>query len=418
MFLAAITSLIPLNINHMSIKISLENQFRDRYADEQIFWAVIAKNNIGEFSYLTPAGTLIPIQVQDNSVPVPGGNNCAGENLFANYFSSLADVSEINFSEELTLESGQIWIGLGDWLPFCVNLDADRRTGFAPPSVTNPDLQGYKTPFQILEFTYNLPEGLLFINTSQVDALGFPVTLTVKAGNAKMDTVGFIANRGKIVNDFRESADAHFGNLIVEGDAGEVLRVLAPEHAAEGNGYIPPAGLNIPASSVEYFTSFYDAYIDRCYRQYASEPLTIYVDGIAYTGQVAGNVFQWYAGEVISGDSVLELRKPETWEVLACAGVLDTGNEVQKNIQKFVAAALFRTVFHLKPINLKNSWSDPDIIAQYYTHEPVNLYGKILHDNSISGLCYAFAYDDVNEQSPSIIAEGPKEISMIITDWD
>lgn len=410
----------------MNIQMTLESKLQNLFPDTEIYWAVIAKNKSGAFTYLDRNGNQIPMNIDDLTKDLGGDNNCNGATLYANYFYSLANVSEISFADDILLESGQVWISLGDWLPFCIPKESVRPNGetdaFAPPSVTNPGLIGYSTPFQILEFTYNKDDSRqLFINTSQVDGLGFPVTLTVKGEDIGSKAVGFTSNRKTLVGAFRNAGDVNFADLIVDADQGDfkgVLRVLAPEHAAIApDGYTPPPGLGLKDDTINYFTSFYDLYISECWKQYGETPLTIHVDHLAYTGQVVDEVFKWYAGESITGHTVLELVRPHSSEVLGCNGVLAQGNTVQMNIQKFVAAAIFRTVFHLVPTDKQNSWSSPEIVAQYYDHEPINEYGKILHKHSIDELCYAFAYDDVNEQSPSILTEKTQRIEMVLDSW-
>ncbi len=414
----------------MSFTISLKNALAN-YQDSQVYWAILAKNRQDQFCHMTSDGTMIPMSEDDNTNPVGTNKNCSKTNEFANYFSTLQELPEFTIPDDAFVNSGQIWIALDDWLPICVN--QPNGMGYAPPSVTNPGLQGYNTIFQMAEFAYNVyGHQQLNADTTSVDYMGFPITMTLNDSNSNPQTVGFTVNRSQLLTDFQNCPNPHFKSLIM----GDDLRILSPEHAARvPHGYNPPPDMGLSKSVIDYFSDFYTEYIEQCWTHYTSQPVTINITGTPYTGQVQNNVFNFWAGTTIGDPSaiVCHITKPLNWEVLQCAGQFKTGTPTQQNIKKFVVSAMYRTVFMETPTDPCNSWGSEAMQQKYYTNEPINYYASILHANSmksktpqvwcgesrslVNGLCYAFAFDDVCDQSSSVVSTTTKSLELTLTAW-
>lgn len=421
------------------------------YPDDQVYWAVIGLNANNNYFYLQADGTQVVMTEADNNTEF-GGNtatNCNGGYTFADYSQTIATMPSVTVPEGSYINSARIWISLGSWLPFCINsVDGNgNATGIAPPSVTNPSLQGNNVPCAFVEFAYNTDgSGTLNINTSSVDFMDFPVNLDLMQSGSSAQSVSTPTPLDQIVTAFQNCADANFANLVLpltDTNGNAFSRILSVEHACSGNGYTPPATLGIPASTVTYFTSFYDAYISYCWTQYTTSPLTIYISGTPFTGQVqSDNNFYFWSGTSVgtAGSQMLEQPVPQTWEVMMCQGSLANGDSDQKNIQKFIAAAIYRGVFHLTPAETCNSWGSEATQALYYTGPalgngstaPVNYYSLILHQNSsklpavtecgtsvklVNGVCYAFGYDDVCNQSPSLASTIATDVVITLPNW-
>lgn len=382
------------------MKFSLVNN--TTYANSDVYWAVIGQNTDGNFAHVQSDGTITPISTADNTNMINGQG-------YANYFNTLDSVPSIELNEQLV--SGRVYIALGSWLP----IQVQSATGYAPPSPTNPSVPGYYTIFDIFEFTYEpgaTPQ--IHCNTTSVDFMGIPITAELKSSDApQSQTVGYSAGRNALISAFQSCANSQFASLVIPGQnqGDPALRILSPEHVMS---------TILPQSVVSYFNSFFDAYIDATWKYYQANTLTLQILSSMYNGPVTGQVdsagqnFVFYEGNSASGTQVLSLAKPTTMEVLNCNGVFDTGNELQKDIEKFIAAALNRTVAQSSPGS--SNWCGD--AASYWTNEPIEYYPKILHENSIDGLCYAFAYDDVCNQSPSLVSNGTaKEVVLTLTAW-
>jgi hypothetical protein len=55
-----------------------------------------------------------------------------------------------------------------------------------------------------------------------------------------------------------------------------------------------------------------------------------------------------------------------------------------------------------------------DQTAQYFAHEPINMYAATLHTHAIGQKAYAFGYDDVCEQSSVGITKNPTELVLTV----
>ena len=196
---------------------------------------------------------------------------------------------------------------------------------------------------------------------------------------------------------------------------GNNLRVLSPEHAAAvPHGYQPPPGLGIPPKVIEYFSAFYTDYITDCWNHYKTNNLTMYITGTAYYGKVDGEDFNFYTDSGMTGTPICTIAKPTNSELMLCNQEFIAGGPTQKNIEKFVAAAMIRTVFHIAPTSTKNSWCSDAMKDQYYQNAPVNHYMVILHENATDNLVYAFAYDDVCNCSSSVVSTTTQSLAITI----
>lgn len=372
-------------------------------ADADVYWAILGQNSDGDFVHVQSDGTVKVISTDDNTNPINGQN-------YANYSTKLSDASSVEITGKMV--SGRVYFSIGDWLPIQVH----SATAYAPPTPSNPSVPGYYTIFDIFEFTYE-PDSSpqMHCNTSSVDFMGIPITAVLKSSDdPKEQRVGYTVSRDALTSDFSQCANGHFSSLLIPGqNSGDpILRILSPEHAS---------GLVMPQEAANYFNTFFDHYITDCWNYY-KEPhtLTLNITSSMYNGPVTGQVdeagknFVFYEGTELGGTQVLSLAKPSTKEVFSCNGVFDTGNELQKDIQKFIAAAINRTVMIDSPG--VGNWCGA--INRFYIHAPVELYAKILHDHSIRNMCYAFAYDDVCNQSSSLVSNGTaEEVVFTLTAW-
>ena len=205
---------------------------------------------------------------------------------------------------------------------------------------------------------------------------------------------------------FENCPDTNFNNIVLYENE-NFLRILSPEHVTSGQG--------IDTGSVTYFNEFYDNYIDSSWNYYSNQDVTIRINGDAFTGKVILDTFQFNSGTTLTEQPEFGIPKPSTADLLQADGVFTNGGTDYKNVGKFMAAAMYRTVFMETPTDTLNSWCSNDMINQYYSNDPINYYSVILHGNSLNGLCYAYAYDDVCQQSSSLVSTSTKEIKIVLT---
>jgi hypothetical protein len=206
-------------------------------------------------------------------------------------------------------------------------------------------------------------------------------------------TVGEKGTRTQIYNAWNSDVPSEFKSLATD------KRILAPCKQSFDTGQ----------TNANYFQS----YIDELWNTWTSNGLRFTnSNGQEYRGTMTGGVLTMRIGDATSGPQAV-VHKPNTQEVLEGKGTLDWGDPEEgypdKNpdlslaVQAQICAAINRGVAHLA------DWgTTPAARAQYYnTDKPLNHYSGFWHRWSINGHTYAFCYDDVFDQSTTMVAERP-----------
>lgn len=387
----------------------------------EVYWTIIGQNQNNQFAHITVDengnGSLVPMSTSDNN---PDG--------YADYSYPLSQCSAISLPKNLYINSARIYLSIGSYLPIQV-----QSGGYAPPSITNPGIDGYDTIFDFCEFAFIPgPGGSVYnqlnFNTGSVDFISVPILANLSGGNLTTGlTVGYSATRSAIFNAIAACKDPNFKGLIIQDTSNTYstdLRVISPADVFSGIVTDPV---------LQYFKTFFDAYIQALWTQYSSKALILDISGSIYTGQVDGaNNFNFTDNTGATVCTIPGLGSGSTnppaitsLDVLGCRNSMAFGNATQLNIQKYIAAAINRTVMDTLPNNqMGDSWCN--LATQYYTNlnAPVHYYAQILHHNSlvINGVqaCYAFSYDDVCEQSSSIVGQdtdGSLALSLTLPAW-
>ncbi|NUO00732.1 MAG: hypothetical protein HUU01_08950 [Saprospiraceae bacterium] len=401
------------------MQITFNNQ--TGFSPAEVYWTIVGKNKASQFAHITVDGngngSLVPMDVSDN---IHDG--------YADYSYPLSQCSAINLPNNLYIDSARIYLSIGSSLPIKVHID-----GYAPPSITNPSVAGYATIYDFCEFAFkpgkkeNVYNQLNF-NTSSVDLFSIPILANLSGGNLeKALIVGYEATRATIFSAIATCVDPNFKGLIIQDTSNTYstdLRIISPANVFS---------TIVPHPVLQYFTTFFDAYIQALWTQYRSEALTVKIKDDVYTGRVdASNNFNFTdkTGKIVCtipglGSGSTTPPAITSLDVLGCRNSLAYGDDIQKNIQKYIAAAINRTVMDTLPNNqMGDSWCD--LASQYYTntHAPIHYYALILHNKSLllNGVqaCYAFSYDDVCEQSSSVVGQdtdGSLALSLTLPAW-
>lgn len=266
-------------------------------------------------------------------------------------------------------------------------------------------------------------------NLTQLDFFGLPLQLDNYGYQPDLKTpehlkTGFEGNaRGTILKTIK-GLPKPWSDLVVpdlnKAFPGIPLRVFCPYHGMELDLF--------PKDQLE-------SYIDRVWAYYAKKSLPVRVSGGDYTGLVHTDgpnkdlfVFEPPAG---SGLKPVMIRNPNTnsrvgfvsgsKDVYECQIQLDVvGSEPlpadARDIARDLGAGFLRSTLAQGVANGVNLDTLPlcDQTAQYYAHEPVNMYAATLHKNAILQKAYAFGYDDVCEQSSVGITKNPTELVLTV----
>ena len=288
-----------------------------------------------------------------------------------------ADLS-IPFGARITLPkmSGRIYFAASAKLPFKVVNGSALQF---PAGWVSSD-PSFGVLHDWIEFTFN--DAGMFCNTTMVDMFSLPLAIQLTGKAAQ--TTGTLGPGGRAAILKTLSADPVFGKLVV--DNGQ--RVIAPGHGIE-------AGL-FPAD-------FFDAFIDQVWTKYAATDLVVKTDTNTFTGRVSGDVLRFDKG-------VAPIKRPSTKDVLFCDGALAAPNDgVTGPVAAIVAAGLNRGTLLA---NANQPATDP---KSFYANAKPHLYAKVMHDNSVDGHAYGFAFDDVADFAAFIQDPAPTAMTVTLT---
>jgi hypothetical protein len=262
--------------------------------------------------------------------------------------------------------SGRVYFAAGGRLPFKV-VDGGGRPALQFPAGWVAGDPSFGVLHDWIEFTFN--DAGMFCNTTMVDMFSLPMAIRL-TGKADQ-TTGTLAAGGRAAILKALAADPVFGKLVVAGGQ----RVVAPGHGIE-------AGL-FPAD-------FFDDFVDQVWTKYATTDLVVKTDTNTFTGRVSGDVLQFDKG-------VAPIKRPSTKDVLFCDGALAAPNDgVTGPVAAIVAAGLNRGTL------LANA-NQPATDA------------KVMHDNSVDGHAYGFAFDDVANFAAFIQDPAPTAMTVTLT---
>ncbi len=384
----------------------LNNNTHGAWADNQIYVEILGLDPVtGARAWVSADGTVTAASLADNTAP----NALKGPDghTYPNYAFTLAQSHQLKLPP---LNSGRIYISLG--APMYIPIQPGTPLGFGGANGLNATDPNNSTHYDWYEFAWgNQPGDAIFINTTQVDEFGLPMTLDVWGNNRTFhQQTGITESIAQIDQEFAAETPAIFqmpSADVPPVQAVTALRIWAPAHvsfAADG----PNA-------------HYMDAYVNSVWTQYGNTPLTLFLNNNAneYAGQTTatGIVFteiDQHNG-AYAGAQTYTVAKPTTQDLLLCAGSMAfaadslTGQEVSvtKALEAQICAAFDRHVMETYA-----NWAIP---ADYYQSAPADYYAKFWHAHSIGNVAYGFAFDDVDNQSSSIVGVKPEHMAFGIS---
>jgi hypothetical protein len=376
------------------IGVDLNNNTKGRWTNDQVFVTVIGIDpSTNRFAYLTANGAIVDFTPNDSSA----ANHLTQNGInYGNYSFSLA---QSNLLKIPPFGSARAYISLGAPLYVPVYADANGNvTGYAGPNPQNGTDPNINTYFDWYEFNV-AGDGSIYINTTQVDQFGLPLTLDVwGSGGTFHQQVGITESIAQIDNEFANEVPVQFQPPTMSS-----LRIFSP------------AKLSLAAGAAN--GNYFDSYVAGAWASYASTPLSLTVNGRQFTGTASGTTLTFSEVNPSSnhaGETFL-VQQPSTQDILGCAGTMATGvpgntpqqqdeNAVQLQLQNQICSAINRHVL-LTPSN----WASA---STYYGAAPANFYSQFWHNHSIGGLAYGFSYDDNNNQSTTITTTKPEHMAF------
>lgn len=363
--LAAASVGVPLAAHHLAgaapapMSLTLANE-----SGRGPVWTYVVGTNLatGQQCRLSADGQLVPVSTSDNgpdgytdyAIPVEGGG------------------TTLSLPQGM---SGRIYLAIGEKLKF----KANPGNALAYPAGWVSADPNYPILHDCAEFTYD--GAGMHCNTTMVDMLSVP--LAISLSGAQQQTTGRLRDGGREAVFATLAGQSGFEGLVLED-----LRVIAPGHGLDAG---------------RFATDFFAGYVDEVWNHYRSNTMTVTAGANTFTGQVSGEEFTFSGG-------VRPFTKPTTRDVLFCDGALAAPNDgVTGPVAATLGAGFNRSV-------LTDTGAQPLADAgAYYRREPTNHYSRIMHENTVDGKAYGFAFDDVCEHASYIEDPAPTSITVTIT---
>jgi len=343
------------------------NNTHGTWSNSRIFITILGQAVPGQWSYLKSNGTWTHINFADTDAP---GHLTKNGRNYPNMAFTVAQASTVPIPTS-TL-GGRVYISVGS--PVFIPVSPDNN-GWGGPDLNNPSDPNLDVFFDWYEYTYVFGQVAFGGNTTQVDEFGLPITAHLQQAASGYDrTAGITQTRAQVLSGYQAAVGAAFKGLANQ------FRILAPRTSAA----FKPGGAQ---------ANFLQPHIDQVWSFYATHQWTENDHGVIYSGKVSGNVL---SGTRTNDGAPFSIRKPTTTEVFECSGALALGNDQGGNdliraVGRDFCAALHRGV----ALNTAD-WFTP---SRYYQSNPKDDYAAYFHSVSLNNRSYAFAYDDVNDQS-------------------
>ncbi len=337
-----------------------------RYGNGDV-WLYVVGNDGTRQVHLTPDGTLAPVSLSDN-----------GEDGYTDYAIPLAAAGATTLT--LPHMSGRIYTAVGSRLKFKAVRDGNGNPALAYPAGWVSSDPNYPVLHDCAEFTFNA-DGM-FCNTTMVDM--FSVPLSLRLTGAADQTTGTLrpGGRTQIFDTLRGAGP--FSSLVVDD-----RRIIAPGHGLD-------AGL-FPAD-------FFDGYIDRVWNTYASRDLRVTTNAGTFTGRVRDGRLAF------TGPADISFARPSTRDVLFCHGALAAPNDgITGPVAAILGAAFNRTTL---AAHADQPTGDP---AGFYHDDPAHAYARAMHEATLDGKAYGFAFDDVGGFASYIQDGAPQAVTLTLT---
>lgn len=370
------------------------------FADSNVYVAVVGQklNTTRDYVWLDlSTGQQNLMDTADNTILGPLNSNPNGNSYFADCFMKLSDIPNKSFPMN-GIQGCRIYLSLGSQL-YLYFFEQDTILGYAGPNSLNSNDPNAGILYEFIELTFD--NSGFYANTSRVDSYHRSIGL------------GLTSNNGNTY--------AHVGELVDYQTVTSKFSALAPP---DFTGCINTTSgvIKQPSKTPAYFDSsgvhhnYFKLYVDSIWAKYANEDLLFNGGNLGkWKGRVSNDSLIFTCDSCATGNQNLKgtiVRKPTTIEIIDGSGVLASGTDMDKNMQKELCAAINRHVVDVTTPNVGlQIWSDS---SKYYKTFPYNWYAKFWHSYGISidNLAYGFAYDDVFDQSSSIKSATPDSMRI------
>ncbi|OLR94638.1 beta-1,3-glucanase family protein [Actinokineospora bangkokensis] len=332
------------------------------HAGETLFAYVVGTDlATGRQVHVTAEGAAVPVSTTDN-----------GSDGYTDYALPVDGERMVPLPQGI---SGRLYLAVGQKLKFRAN----PGDALAHPAGWVESDPNFGVLHDCVEFTYD--DTGMHCNTTMVDMLSVP--LAIDLVGRRTQSTGRLSEGGRSRVFGAVGAAAGFAGLVV-GDT----RVISPGHGLD---------------SGRFSADFLAAHIDEVWDRYSTRDLVVSANGTTFTGRVQDGQFAFTNG-------VRPFAKPSTRDALFCDGALAAPNDgVTGPVAAVLGAGLNRGV-------LLSTAAQPVVDpTAYYTIAASNHYSRAMHENTVDGKAYGFAFDDVCEHASYIEDFSPTAMTVTAT---
>ncbi|RYP67463.1 hypothetical protein DL769_005751 [Monosporascus sp. CRB-8-3] len=331
------------------------------------------------------------------------------------------------------VSSGRVYICDSPEIEFGRTASGD----FREPSFVNPSFDAYKHRCGFIEFDHS--PSALWANLSFVDFVGLVLGMTVTTKSDKeIPSAGLEGDALQGICDEMEAQSEKdgrdWGAMCLRNDGGEILRVIAP------NMFIQTPHLFLPPGRDTTMLDYYEEYVDRVWKKYRTETLTIDTQAKGVPGpNKGGPAGPGGRGEAdpnngdnlvecgVEGDSLIcdprgerhSFARPTTGDILGCNSGPFANSAATMPVSRLRIVPRLCAAFTRSTLLLDGGDVQPGPgMDQFYKDDPTNHYARIVHGHLGGRLRagYAFAYDDANPAGEDVsgLINVPDPESLVI----
>jgi hypothetical protein len=429
-----VTPIGPINYNDYAnggVHLEIVNSNPADYNDDQLYVGVMGKTTgaNAQSAYIDlKTGKTVLLNNLSALPQVVNPNNPTDGGKFIVIATKMSDMPDDPATGRHSIpipfiQSGRILFSIGKPLYYYINPGGTSLA--APTKSTNPKDQNYGTVFDFMEFTYysNNGSARVFVNTSRVDAYALSVGFEL---NALQGTNGTIQRTGELMS--HKNTIQAFKDFNKPADYSQCYRPFFQDIVNPG-AMEDASGKKIFTTTASY--QHFQTYIDSIWQNYKSKDLLMILgtgnvgktdENLIIRGRVDNNnVFNFTQTKKVNGNTVVTGGtlpiKPTTSDVLggnAGTGAFNNsslngtpGHELDNSLRvTFVAALNRHSIFTDGAVG---QIQYPEDVSKFYKTDPYNYYAAFWHAPGVAynGLQYAFSYDDVANQSSTIVGDNP-----------
>ena len=327
-----------------------------------------------------------------------------GDKGYANVFTPLNKIKNKTIYVDKT-HACRMFFGFNSPLYLHVN---DNNGGYAGADMQNPSDPNIDLRWELIEFSYDR-YGVMFINTTRVDAFQYPMGLELY-GNASAGANNPYTKRGEvntyeeIINRWKTQNEGNiFSNCLKNNITQDHLGgiIMQPSKVAEVKN-----------------TGYFDGYINRIWSEFRTKDIHVNMGNQlgVWRGRVNGNNFVLTSESGPRQGQTAIVGKPTSIDVIEGAGEFARfhGNDADLPVQAMFCGAMNRGVIRTNLASGElQDWGDT---GSFFNTDVYNPYVKFFHQKDISydGYTYAFAYDDTFDQSATCATSHPERAVVTI----